>query len=127
MYESDYQYPLAVKHYQKSADLYYAESDYSSNYNKAKLKIADLSCHDLSSTPTIISAIKVYTEISNAYLQNRLLAPSARDLLVKATLLLLSLDDQVGCQVSLQDYQDKDPASSNSREIKFIQAILNSV
>ncbi len=43
--------------------------------------------------------------------------------MVKAGLLLLSLDDLVGCQVTLQDYQDRDPASANSREIKFLTAL----
>ena len=44
--------------------------------------------------------------------------------MLKAGLLLLSLDDQVGCSVALQDYSDRDPPSANSREVRFLHAIL---
>lgn len=43
MYEQDGEYTLAIKFYTEAADLFYAEHDYSSEYNNTKLKVAELS------------------------------------------------------------------------------------
>lgn len=95
---------MAILSFKKSAEIYNAESDYSSNYNKVKIRIADLVSSNDQSSASIIEALKIYEEIASNYLENKLTAPSSRELFVKSTLLFLVNEDQVGASNALEKY-----------------------
>jgi len=57
-----------------------------------------------------VKAIKIYEEVADKYLENKLTEPSAKGLYFKANLLYLANDDTVGCQLALEKYLDKSPS-----------------
>jgi len=117
IYEADQEMVLAIKAYQEAADLFETEPDNTSNHNQMLLKVAELS--SLQKDATFIDAIKVYEKIADKYLENKLTAPSARELFFKAALLHLCNDDSVGCRNGLEKYADHDPSLQSTREYKF--------
>lgn len=125
MYEQDGEYTLAIKFYTEAADLFYAEHDYSSEYNNTKLKVAELSINlpDVN----IVEIIKIYEQIGEKYLENKLTEPSAKALFFKACLLYIVNDDTVGCQMALEKYADKSPSFNGTRQFKLVQAILKCI
>lgn len=60
-----------------------------------RLKVADLST--LNAGGDMIQAIKIYEEVGNKYMENKLTAPSAKELYFRACLLYLCIQDSVGC------------------------------
>jgi len=60
-------------------------------------------------------------------MQNKLTAPSAKDLYFKAVLLFLANDDSVGATQALERYINNDPTFFQTRQQKFVQAIIKSV
>jgi hypothetical protein len=60
-------------------------------------------------------------------MQNKLTAPSAKDLYFKAVLLFLANDDAIGADQALKRYLNNDPTFFQTRQQKFVQAIITSV
>jgi len=102
----------------EAADLFYAEGDNMSEYTKMKLKVADLM--PLKAESDFIEAIKIYEEIADKFMENKLTAPSAKELFFKSALLNLENDDTVGCQNAIERYIEKDPSFQNARQCKFV-------
>jgi len=65
-----------MKNYQEAADFFYAENDSGSDYNNMRLKVADLTV--TSAECDYIKAIKIYEEVADKYLENKLTEPSAK-------------------------------------------------
>lgn len=125
IYEADAELSLAAKSYQEAADLFYAEQDNTSNYNQMMLKVADLTT--FKGEGDLVEAIKIYEKIADKYLENKLTAPSARDLFFKSALLHLANDDTIGCTNSLEKYADKDPSFQSTRECKFTTSLTKNI
>ena len=125
MYENDKEYTLASRYFQEAADNYQAEKDNVSNYNSCMLKIVDLAIY----LPEVDygATIKILDSVAERYLQNKLTAPSAKDLYFKAVLLHLAHDDTIGAQQALETYTDNDPTFFNTRQQKFLTALVKCV
>lgn len=113
IYEQDYEFTLALKHYQEAADLFYAENDSSSDYNNTRLKVAELCVSQ--AEVDYVKAIKIFEEVGDKYLENKLTEPSAKNLYFKACLCFLANEDTVGCNLALEKYLEKSPSFNNTR------------
>jgi len=60
-----------------------------------RLKVAELST--MKADADLVEAIKIYEDVADRYMENKLTEPSARNLFFKACLLYLANDDAVGC------------------------------
>jgi alpha-soluble NSF attachment protein len=60
--------------------------------------------------PDFIKAVKIYEEVADKYLENKLTEPSAKSLYFKSVLLLLVLEDSVGANISIEKYCNKSPS-----------------
>jgi alpha-soluble NSF attachment protein len=60
-------------------------------------------------------------------MQNKLTAPSAKELYFKAILLYLANDDAIGANQAMQKYLNNDPTFLQTRQQKFAQALITSV
>lgn len=60
-------------------------------------------------------------------MQNKMTAPSAKELYFKSVLLFLANDDAIGAAQALQRYLNDDPTFFNTRQQKFVQALITSV
>ena len=60
-------------------------------------------------------------------MQNKLTAPSAKELYFKSILLFLANDDVVGADQAMKRYLNNDPTFFQTRQQKFVQAIITSV
>lgn len=60
-------------------------------------------------------------------MQNKLTAPSAKELYFKSILLFLANDDVVGAEQAMKRYLNNDPTFFQTRQQKFVQAIITSV
>ncbi len=60
-------------------------------------------------------------------MQNKLTAPSAKELYFKAILLFLANDDGIGAAQAMQRYLNNDPTFYSTRQQKFVQALITSV
>jgi len=78
-----------------------------------RLKVAELST--LKAGGDLVEAIKIFEEVGDKYMENKLTAPSAKELYFKASLLYLCNDDSVGCSNALERYADKDPSFISTR------------
>lgn len=125
MYEQDGELTLAAKSYQEAADLFSAENDNTSNYNTMLLKVAEL--NTLKADPEYIEAIQIYEKVADKYLENRLTAPSAKELFFKASLLYMANDDVIGAEKGMDMYRDKDPAYGSTREYKFSVSVIKAI
>ena len=125
LYENDKEFTLATKYFMEAADNYQAEKDNVSNYNNCMLKVVDLAIYlpevDYSAT------IKILDSVAEKYLTNKLTAPSAKDLYFKAVLLHLAHDDSIGATQALEGYVNNDPTFFNTRQQKFLAAIIKAV
>lgn len=54
--------------------------------------------------------IEIYDKVAKKYLENKLTAPSARDLFFRICLLHLSNTDTIGCEKALEKATDEDPS-----------------
>jgi alpha-soluble NSF attachment protein len=70
---------------------------------------------------------KIFEEVGDKYMENKLTAPSAKELYFKASLLYLCNDDSVGCANALEKFVDKDPSFSTTRQFKFVQQLIKAV
>lgn len=78
-----------------------------------RLKVAELSTLNVGGD--IVQAIKIFEEVGDKYMENKLTAPSAKDLYFKSCILYLSNNDSVGCGIALERYMDKDPSFASTR------------
>jgi alpha-soluble NSF attachment protein len=65
--------------------------------------------------------------VADKYLQNKLTAPSAKDLYFKAVLLHLANDDTIGASQALERYTSNDPTFFNTRQQKFLAKIIQAI
>jgi len=125
LYETDKEYTLAVRYYSDAADHYSAEANETSNYNNCLLKVAELSIYD--SEIDYGKIIQILDKVADKYLQNKLTAPSAKDLYFKAVLLHLANDDAIGAEQALDRYTSNDPTFFNTRQQKFLAKIIKAI
>eukprot|EP01017_Pseudomicrothorax_dubius_P037227 TRINITY_DN542_c0_g1_i4.p1 TRINITY_DN542_c0_g1~~TRINITY_DN542_c0_g1_i4.p1 ORF type:complete len:300 (+),score=99.84 TRINITY_DN542_c0_g1_i4:137-1036(+) len=125
IYEGDYEYTLAAQNYQEAADLFGMEGEYHDSVNKMLLKVAELNTLKADVNP--VEAIKIYEKVAEKYLENKLTAPSARDLFFRAALLHLTMDDVPGATNALERYSDRDPTFVGTREHNFTKGIISSM
>ena len=60
-------------------------------------------------------------------MQNKLTAPSAKELYFKAILLYLCMDDAIGASQAMQKYLNNDPSFLQTRQQKFADKLIKSV
>ncbi|CAD8089600.1 unnamed protein product [Paramecium sonneborni] len=125
IYESEFEFHLAVKAYQEAADFFQADGKRTSEYNQMRLKVAELST--LNASGDLIAAIKIFEDIGDKYMENKLTAPSAKELYFKSCLLYLCNNDSVGCGIALERYLDKDPSFASARQYKFVVNLIKAV
>lgn len=66
--------------------------------------------------------------IADKYMQNKLTAPSAKELYFKSVLLFLANDgDDIGAQQALERYVNNDPTFYQTRQQKFCAGIIKSI
>lgn len=94
IYEKDGEYSLAIKYYKDAADNYSLEQNQASSYNTCMLKVVDIGV--LAAAPDYGELIKILENVADKYMQNKLTAPSAKELYFKAVLLFLANGDEVG-------------------------------
>lgn len=91
-----------------------------------RLKVAELSTQNAGGD--LIQAIKIFESVGDKYMENKLTAPSAKELYFKSCLLylcnnvsdLIKTKDSVGCGIALERYLDKDPSFASTRQFKLI-------
>lgn len=127
IYEADKEYVLAAKHYQDAVELYQMEGENNTTTNNILLKVPELKIIAEENKEHIIEAIKIYEQVASKYLENRLTAPSAKDLYFRATILHLANNDTVGAESGLDKYSDQDPTFGTSRETKFVRALIKAI
>lgn len=126
IYEGDYEFSLAAVNYQEAADLFGMESEYQdSSINKMLLKVAEL--NTMKADDKTVESIKIYEKVAEKYLENKLTAPSARDLFFRATLLYMVMDDTTGATNALEKYCDQDPTFVTTREHKFAVEVIAAI
>jgi len=127
IYEADKEYLLAAKNYNDAVELYSMEGETNTTTNNILLKVPELKIIAEEDKTHIIEAIKIYENVAAKYLENRLTAPSAKDLYFRATILHLSNNDTVGASNALEKYADQDPTFGTSREAKFVAALVKAI
>jgi alpha-soluble NSF attachment protein len=125
IYESEGQYCLAAKTYNEAIEWYQTESEHTSTINQMLIKVAELTM--LQEDGDVAEAIKIYEKVADKYLENKLTAPSARDLFFRSCLLHLVIDDTVGASNALERYSDKDPSFTTTREAKLIRNLVKNI
>jgi len=127
IYEADKEYLLAAKNYNDAVELYSMEGETNTTTNNILLKVPELKIIAEEDKEHIVEAIKIYETVASKYLENRLTAPSAKDLYFRATILHLANDDTVGATNALEKYSDLDPTFGTSRESKFVNALVKAI
>jgi len=127
IYEADKEYVLAAKHYQDAVELYQMEGENNTTTNNILLKVPELRVIAEENKEHIVEAIKIYEQVASKYLENRLTAPSAKDLYFRASLLHLANADTVGSENAIEKYSDLDPTFGTSREAKFVKALIKAI
>eukprot|EP00826_Nyctotherus_ovalis_P059317 TRINITY_DN823_c0_g1_i23.p1 TRINITY_DN823_c0_g1~~TRINITY_DN823_c0_g1_i23.p1 ORF type:complete len:178 (+),score=77.49 TRINITY_DN823_c0_g1_i23:512-1045(+) len=123
-YEEDFEYELAISYYLKAADLQDIESSDSFGL-QCMLKAADLMV--MSKEDKYVEAIQKYEMAASKYLKTQLLKSAAKDLILKALLLYLAIDDNIGAARSLDKFKDEDPTFEGSRECNLIEGIMKTL
>lgn len=123
-YEKEIEPEVAVEYYKSAADMYSLAKYHQTDSSKLKLKVAELYSQQFENPSNLKEAIKTYEEIADEYLSNNLMRFHAKDILVKATIIFLVLDDDIGAEKSLDKYVDMDPSLNNSYEAKFLRNII---
>lgn len=126
-YEADKQYILAAKAYSDAVQLYDTEGERNTTTNNILLKVPELRIVAEENREHVAEAIKIYEQVANKYLENRLTAASAKDLFFRASILHLAIDDTVGAANALEKYADLDPTFGTSREAKFARALIKAM
>lgn len=60
-------------------------------------------------------------------MSTKITSSSAKELYFKAVLLYLAMDDAIGADQALKKYVNKDPTFLQTRQEKFVRAIIKSV
>lgn len=71
--------------------------------------------------------MQILENVADKYMQNKLTAPSAKELYFKAVLLFLANGDEVGAEQAMKRYLNNDPTFFQTRQQKFAQSIITSV
>ena len=111
--------------YREAAENYSLEQNRSSDYNTCMLKVVDIGIYQ--AVPDYAELIKILETIADKYMQNKLTAPSAKDLYFKSVLLFLANEDDVGASQALERYINNDPTFYQTRQHKFCTALIKSV
>ena len=99
IYEKDNEFKLSMNFYREAAENYSLEQNRSSDYNTCMLKVVDIGIYQ--AVPDYAELIKILETIADKYMQNKLTAPSAKDLYFKSVLLFLANEDDVGASQAL--------------------------
>lgn len=89
------------------------------------LKVVDIGIYQ--AVPDYAELIKILETIADKYMQNKLTAPSAKDLYFKSVLLFLANEDDVGAAQALERYINNDPTFYQTRQHKLCTALIKSV
>jgi alpha-soluble NSF attachment protein len=126
IYEGDFEYTLAAQNYKEAADLFGMDGEFQdSQINKMLLKVAEL--NTMKADDKSIEAIEIYQKVAEKYLENKLTAPSARDLFFRAVLLYLTMDDVPGATNALDKFCDLDPTFQTTREHNFAKGVIEAL
>ncbi|CAK9290271.1 unnamed protein product [Gordionus sp. m RMFG-2023] len=111
----------AIQHYEQAAD-YFRGEESNSAANKYSLIVAGLEAE----RDNYNKAIKIYEQVAMNSMDNSLLKYSVKDHFYKAALCHLCIDPLNGEQ-ALERYEQLYPAFSDSRECKFLKALLQNL
>lgn len=125
IYEKDGEYKLSSNFYREAAENYSLEQNRSSDYNTCMLKIVDIGIYQ--AVPDYAELIKILETIADKYMQNKLTAPSAKDLYFKSVLLFLANEDDVGAAQALERYINNDPTFYQTRQHKLCTALVKAI
>ncbi|ENN74327.1 hypothetical protein D910_12797 [Dendroctonus ponderosae] len=111
----------AVQHYEQAAD-YFRGEESNSSANKCYLKVAQYAAQ----LENYAKAIQIYQEVATNSLESSLLKYSAKDYFFRAALCQLCID-HLNAQHALDRYLQQYPAFQDSREYKFIKALIEQI
>lgn len=123
-YEKDEDSSNAAEYFKAAADLYSLAKYHTTDANKLQLKVAEIYSQEFDDHQKLKEAIKIYEEVADGYLSNNLMKFHSKDLFVRATLIFLLLDDDIGAEKQLEKYADSDPALNSSYELKFLKNLI---
>mmetsp|Transcript_34731 Transcript_34731/g.83935 ORF Transcript_34731/g.83935 Transcript_34731/m.83935 type:complete len:293 (+) Transcript_34731:48-926(+) len=118
--EEDKALDQAAEYYQRAADLFDMDEFSKSAHSACMLKLAELQALD----GKYMEASQVFEKEGNKALQNNLLSFGAKDLFLKAGLMLLVLGDSVTTKIGLDRYRGADPRFADSREDKLLTTLM---
>lgn len=119
IYESDVaDLEKAMHHYEQAADFFKGEES-NSSANKCMLKVAQYAAQ----LENYDRAIKIYEDVSSHALESSLLKYSAKEYYFRASLCHLCVD-VLNADHAIKKYGDLFPAFADSRESKFVKALI---
>jgi len=108
----------AMHHYEQAADFFKGEES-NSSANKCMLKVAQYAAQ----LENYDRAIKIYEDVSSHALESSLLKYSAKEYYFRASLCHLCVD-VLNAEHAIKKYGDLFPAFADSRECKFVKALV---
>ncbi|VEN62305.1 unnamed protein product [Callosobruchus maculatus] len=118
--EDDYDLNEAISHYEKAADLFKQECNFSSA-NKCLVKVAEYAAL----SEDYDKAINIFQEIACFDLASSLMKYSAKQYLFRAAICLMCTDTDF--TPKLQTYINMYPAFENSREYQLIATLMECI
>lgn len=112
----------AIQFYMQAADLFSTENS-SSDCNKARIKVAELSA-ELERYPP---AEEIYVDVARACTDNNLLKFSAKGYLLQAGICAMCYASDDDLHVKLEQYKDIDLQFGGSRECNLLEACINAL
>jgi alpha-soluble NSF attachment protein len=119
IYEGQDDKEEALDSFQKAAD-YFSGENQTSSANQMLLKVAQLSAQ----IEKYDSAMEIYENVAKASMDSNLLKFNAKNHLLNAGICALATKDLVLVQMKWGEYQDIDYTFADSREGKFLQAMI---
>ncbi|KAJ0401906.1 hypothetical protein P43SY_003523 [Pythium insidiosum] len=119
IYEGQDNMEEALENYQQAADYFNGENQQSSA-NNMLLKVAQLSAQ----LERYDGAREIYESIAKSSMESNLLKFNAKNHLLNAGICALAAKDLVLIQMKWQEYQEIDYTFADSREGKFLQAMM---
>jgi alpha-soluble NSF attachment protein len=121
IYESQDNKEDALESYRQASD-YFSGENQSSSANNMLLKVAQFSAQ----LERYDAALEIYENIAKASMESNLLKFNAKNHLLNAGICALATKDLVLVQMKLSEFQEIDYTFGDSREGKFLQAMVQS-
>ena len=126
-FEENFDYAQAIDKYKKAAEYFSMESQNTKTMQQqCLLKVADLMCIS-NHKDMFTEAPKIYEKLGMQYLTVPLLKSSAKDMFFKNVVCYIAKKDEVTAEVNLKKYLLEDPTFDDTRDSKFLKAIIKCI